>query len=417
MAGLDNKMAGLNKSLFLVPGSPCHMLSQATQLITQTQFINPNHISNNHYRRTIMNDLKKIMSGSGHRCGCSCFIIPPKVLERLSRNKKLSAEARKAFARTAKFDKEVRKVREAKAKLTQTALATLPGKMAPAQLAPAQLAPPSTPVYNCNHGVTLPGTLVPNPGSSADTTAKRAFVETRGVAKFYRQAFGRNSIDNAGMALISSIHFSVNYNNAFWNGSQMTYGDGDGNIFVDFTKADDVVGHELTHGVTQHSLGLSYADQAGGLNESISDVFGSMFRQWQAHQNVNQADWFIGKEIMGPGAIAQGFTCLRDMSNPGAAHCLAPQPTNFSQYHDGMDPHESSGIPNFAFYKAAMAMGGKSWLIAGKIWYQALTGTPPTPKMTMKAFANRTRSLAASLFSAKPAVKAAVNNAWVAVGL
>src|SRR5258706_14797775 len=358
-----------------------------------------------------MNDWQKIMSGSGHRCGCSCFIIPSKVLERFSRDKKLSAEARKAFANAARFDKEFRKVREAKAKLTLTALATLPS------MAAAPVAPPSVPVYNCNNGVTLPGTLVSNPGSSSDATAKRAFVETRGVAKFYQDVFGRNSIDNAGMAMLSSIHYSLNYNNAFWNGSQMTYGDGDGNIFIDFTKGNDVIGHELTHGVTQYTLGLTYQNQAGGLNESISDVFGSMFRQWQANQNVSQADWLIGKEIMGPGAIARGFTCLRDMSNPAASHCLSPQPTKFSQYKNGMDPHESSGIPNFAFYKAAMAIGGKSWQTAGKIWYQALTGFGPSPNMTMKAFANRTRSVAASLFPAKPALKTAGSNASTAVGL
>lgn len=361
-----------------------------------------------------MNDGQKIISASVHPCGCSCFIIPHKVLERFSRDKKLSAEERKAFANAARFDKEFRKVREAKSRLTLLAMERLPVMEAdPATVA----APPSVTVYNCNHHVKLPGTLISNPDSSSDATAKRAFVETTALANFYRTVFGRNSIDNAGMALLSSIHYSVKYNNAFWNGSQMTYGDGDGNIFVDFTKANDVIGHELTHGVTQHTLALSYENQPGGLNESVSDVFGSMFRQWQADQNVNQADWLIGKEIMGPGAIARGFTCLRDMSSPAGAHCLSPQPTKFSQYHNGMDPHESSGIPNFAFYKAAMAIGGKSWQTAGKIWYQALTGFGPTPNMTMKAFANRTRSLAGSLFPAKPAVKAAVNNAWKAVGL
>jgi Zn-dependent metalloprotease len=86
------------------------------------------------------------------------------------------------------------------------------------------------------------------------------------------------------MTLISSVHYLTNFNNAFWNGSQMTYGDGDGQIFVDFTLGNDVIGHELTHGVTQHSLALSYKNEAGGLNESVSDVFGSMFRQWQAGQ-------------------------------------------------------------------------------------------------------------------------------------
>src|SRR5262249_6946296 len=163
-------------------------------------------------------------------------------------------------------------------------------------------------------------------------TAKRAFVETTAVASFYQTLFGRNSVDNAGKTLLSSIHYSVKYNNAFWNGSQMTYGDGDGNIFIDFSMATDVIGHELTHGVTQYRLALNYTSQSGGLNESIPALFGSMFRQWRAGQDVPGADWLIGKEIMGPGALARGFTCLRDMSNPAAKHCLSPQPTKFSQY-------------------------------------------------------------------------------------
>jgi Zn-dependent metalloprotease len=364
-------------------------------------------------RRSLnLNNRADMVPGHFHGCMCTCFIIPPKVLERLARDRKLSAKTRKAFAETARFEKEWREVRAARTRLSLVAQQVLPsGLVAP------RPRPPAVTVFDCNHGTTLPGTLLSKPKTSSDATAKRGFVETTGVAKFYKKLFNRNSIDNAGMALISSIHFSVKYNNAFWNGSQMTYGDGDGNIFVDFTKGNDVIGHELTHGVTQHTLALSYSNQPGGLNESISDVFGSMFRQWQAKEDVTKADWLIGKDIMGPGALARGFTCLRDMSNPAAAHCLSPQPTKFSQYHDGMDPHDSSGIPNFAFYKAAMAIGGKSWKKAGKVWYEALTGSGPNPSMKMSAFAKRTRSLAASLFPSEPAVKAAIDAAWTAVGL
>ena len=354
-----------------------------------------------------------LLAGS-HHFGCQCFIIPADVLKRFASDKKLSAEERKGFAAAAKFEKVWREQRLARIKYINEAQSILPTGFA--AVGPAA-APPAILVDDCAQGNTLPGTPVPNPGTSSDATAKRAFVETAAVAKFYQTVFGRNSVNNAGMKLLSSIHYSVNYNNAFWNGSQMTYGDGDGNIFVDFTKGNDVIGHELTHGVTQYSAQLAYADQAGGLNESISDVFGSMFRQWQAKQDVTKADWLIGKEIMGPGAIARGLTCLRDMSNPAANHCLAPQPTKFSQYHNGMDPHYSSGIPNFAFYKAAMAIGGKSWVKAGKIWYQALTGFAPSPNMKMKVFANRTRTLAGSLFPTEPAVKIAVDKAWTAVGL
>jgi Zn-dependent metalloprotease len=242
-------------------------------------------------------------------------------------------------------------------------------------------------------------------------------VETQAVADFYQRVFGRNSLDDAGKTLMSSVHFSVNYNNAFWNGAQMVYGDGDGNIFLDFTQSNDVIAHELTHGVTEFSSQFAYVNEAGGLNESMSDVFGSMFRQWRAGQTADQADWLVGSEIMGPGARAKGFICLRDLSNPAAKHCLAPQPTRFEQYRTGMDPHASSGIANFAFFKAATAIGGNSWETVGQIWYATLTGFAPQPNMKMNVFANRTRRLAKTMFKADVAVFAAVDNGWAEVGL
>ena len=341
-----------------------------------------------------------------------CQIVPQKVLKRLSEDRRLSAEQRKTFADTIKIDVEFRKLRTQAGKLTRVA-----SLIAGPTLAPAVAVAPVVTVYNCSNGQAQPGVQIPNPATSTDATAKRAFDETTSVAAFYSQVFGRNSIDNGGMALISSIHYGTGYNNAFWNGSQMTYGDGDGSIFVDFTKGNDVIGHELTHGVTQHSLQLDYANEAGGLNESLSDCFGSMFRQWEAKQNVNQADWLIGKDIMGPASIQQGLTCLRDMANPAAKHCLAPQPTKFSQYKAGMDPHESSGIPNLAFCLIAKAVGGNSWDKVGQIWYKSMTGFGPTPAMKMKAFANRTRTVAAQLYPGNTAVAGAVDAGWKKVGL
>jgi Zn-dependent metalloprotease len=346
---------------------------------------------------------------------CSCFIVPKKVLERFANDNKLSTQQRQYFADAAKLEDEWRKTRAQAAKLVEMNRAMLPTGMTAASIATA--APPTLLVFDCQHGIALPGVPIPNPDASSDPSAKRAFKETKGVVDFYQQVFGRNSLDNAGLTLISSIHFSVNYNNAGWNGTQMSYGDGDGNIFIDFTKSNDVIGHELTHGITQFTAAFAYKNQSGGLNESMSDVFGSMFRQWSANQTVSAADWLIGKEIVGPGAAARGFTCLRDMSNPAAKHCLAPQPTHFSQYQNGMDPHDASGFPNLAFYKAATAIGGKSWEKTGKIWYQALTGFAPSPNMKMSVFANRTRTLAGSLFPADPTIKAAVDAAWKAVGL
>src|SRR5262249_7982870 len=153
-----------------------------------------------------------------------------------------------------------------------------------------------------------------------------------------------------------------------------------------------------THGVTQHSLQLDYSDDAGGLNESISDCFGSMFRQWQANEDVTKADWLIGADIMGPGAKRKGYTRLRSLTNPAGNKALAPQPTQYSQVTPGMDPHYSSGPPNLAFTTACLTLGGKSWEHIGRIWYTVLTTSGAQPSMTMPQFAARARQIAAQLY-------------------
>jgi Zn-dependent metalloprotease len=341
---------------------------------------------------------------------CHCHIIPNDVLERLAKDKNLSDAERKAFRDTAAIGSEIRKLRTQAGKLTSLTMAL---DAAPT-IIPAM---PAITVADCHHGQTLPGTPVARPETSSDVATKNAFEETTALAQFYQTVFGRNSVDGQGMTLGSSVHYGVNYNNAFWNGSRMTYGDGDNNIFIDFTRSTDVIGHELTHGVTQYTLQLGYTNEAGGLNESLSDCFGSMFRQWRADQDVTEADWLIGKDIMGPGAIAKGFTCLRDMASPGAEHCLAPQPFAYKDYTPKMDPHYSSGIPNLAFCTIAKAIGGNSWDITGKIWYAAMTQFRPSPNMKMKTFANRTRSLAKKMFAGNAAVFAAVDHGWTSVGL
>lgn len=344
------------------------------------------------------------------RLACGCFIIPKDVLDRFARDASLSAATRKAFADTSDQEAIWRKLRAASNVATKETLAV---RGVSATVAPA----PKVSVYDCANTTALPGTPVANPGSSADLTAKRAFDTTTAVAKFYKACFGRNSIDNAGMTLLSNIHYDVEYNNAFWDGRQMTYGDGDGKIFVDFTKSNDVIAHELTHGVTQYTLGLNYTNEAGGLNEHMSDAFGSMFRQWDAGQDVGSADWLIGSEIMGTTAQSRGFTCLRDMSNPGGAHCLSQQPFHYRDYRPGSDPHESSGIPNHAFYLAATALGGKTWEKLGKIWYASLAGGLASPNMKFKTFARRTRRAAKRLYPNDASVYAAVNAGWYGVGI
>ena len=341
---------------------------------------------------------------------CTCCIVPREVSTRLAQDKELSAELRKASFDSAQISHEFRDLRSRAAQATGVTLVHVGAHL---DLAPA----PLVTVYDCKHTWTLPGTPVPNPGNSSDPTAKRAFKEATGVAKFYKDIFNRNSIDDHGMTIMSSIHFGSNYDNAMWTGHEMVYGDGDGSNFIDFTLGDDVIGHELTHGVTQYTLQLGYSDEAGGLNESMSDCFGSMFRQWEKKQDVKKADWLIGHDIIGPVAKGRGYTCLRDMANPAARHCLAPQPTQYSQITPGMDPHYSSGPPNLAFCTACRTLGGKSWEKIGQVWYHSLTAFGPTPTMKMKPFADRTRQVAHTMYSSTPAVAAAVDQGWKHVGL
>ena len=335
------------------------------------------------------------------RLSCGCYIVPPSVLERLASDTSLNAETRSALTDTHQLESVWRKLRTAHGVATRDRL-----KLTKSHLALAGA--PAVTVSNCKHTQTLPGTPVPNPQNSSDPPSKNAFNEATGVAKFYQNCFGRNSVDGNGKTLVSSVHYGQKYDNAFWNGGQMVYGDGDGQLFVDFTMSNDVIGHELTHGVTQYTAGLTYTDEPGALNESVSDVFGSMYRQWSAGQTVNAADWLIGSGIMGPVAKQKGYTCLRDMANPGAKHCMSPQPVDYKHYVPHGDPHVNSGIPNRAFCLIANAIGGHSWEKAGKIWYGTLTNKKATKNMKFKDFALLSVSEAKALFPSDPSIEAAV---------
>lgn len=341
---------------------------------------------------------------------CVCHIVPKHVLDVISTDRRYPVQSRHAAAMTSRISEQLRGLR------TQALAVTATTQLTGSHLI-TLAAQPDIVVYDCMHTQTLPGRQVANPKSSRDQPVKRAFTATTGVAEFYRTIFHRNSLDNAGMTLVSSVHYGRNFNNAMWNGSQMLYGDGDGKIFVDFTRGDDVIGHELTHGVTQHTLQLSYSGDAGGLNESMSDCFGAMFQQWESKQDVNRASWLIGARIMGAAAKARGFRSLRNMANPADKACLAPQPVQYSQITPGMDPHYSSGPPNLAFCTACKAAGGYSWESVGQVWYDVLTTSGSQPNMTMRDFATRTRQAAHQLFPNRPAIVNAVDHGWKVIGL
>lgn len=276
-------------------------------------------------------------------------------------------------------------------------------------------------IYTAANRSALPGTVARTQDGPAgsDVAVDEAFDGLTATLRLYGDEFDRDSIDGRGMDLVGTVHYSRNYDNAFWNGSQMVFGDGDGTLFNRFTIAIDVMGHELTHGVTQYSGGLDDGDQPAALNESISDVFGSMVKQFHAspQQTADEADWLIGAGLLASGVNG---VALRSLKAPGTAYDdpvlgTDPQPADMSGFVEGGDPHVNSGIPNRAFYLAAVGLGGYSWERAGQVWYDVLTAPDRPTGLTFVDFAQRTVEAAAKAFGDDAA--AVVADAWQQVGI
>jgi Zn-dependent metalloprotease len=271
----------------------------------------------------------------------------------------------------------------------------------------------------------LPGTLVfsegDDPNSIKDEAVREAFDFSGITYDFYREVLSRNSLDDRGMSLISSVHFGRNYNNAFWNGEQMAYGDGDNRIFVRFSKSLEVVGHELSHGVVQHTSNLEYQGEPGALNEHFADVMGALVTQWHKGENVRDADWLVGNEIMGPEVKAKAirtFTEEKAFENDPILG-TDPQPKHMRDIYTGDEDnggvHINSGIPNHAFHIAALDLGGKSWEKAGPIWYKTLKRLDRFSKF--QDAANISCQVASTEFGSGSLEFKAVQSAWKAVGI
>ena len=253
----------------------------------------------------------------------------------------------------------------------------------------------------------------------------RAFAGLGSTRDFYKDVLDRNSLDGHGMRLNSYVHYSAGYNNAFWDGSQMVFGDGDGVLFTDFTRSLDVIAHELTHGVTEFTAGLEYHNQSGALNKSMSDVFGSLVKQWVGKETADQADWLIGAEVFTPDI---GADALRSLKAPGKAYNNPtlghdPQPDHMSKYvmlpdtddGDNGGVHINSGIPNKAFFLTAVGIGGFAWEAPGHIWYAALQAS--TRSTNFQQFADTTYLEAGQLYGSQSAEQQAVLSAWKEVGI
>lgn len=340
-------------------------------------------------------------------------ILPPHILRSIAEHG--SAAQRAAAAGTLSLDSTLRGLR---ALAAARAVAKVPR-------APAPGPRPNRRVFDARQGQELPGTPARVEGDAPvrDAAVNEAYDGLGATHDFFAGVFERDSIDDEGMALEATVHFGRRYNNAFWNGEQMVFGDGDGEMFNRFTIALDVIAHELGHGVTHDEARLEYYFQPGALNESMSDVFGSLVRQYQLRQTAASADWLIGRGLF-TGAI-QGVA-LRSMKAPGTAYDdpvigRDPQPAHMKDfvrtYDDNGGVHINSGIPNRAFYLAASAIGGYAWEKAGRIWYDALRDPQLRANTGFSRFARLTVSVASRLYGPGSDESSAVLGAWDQVGV
>jgi Zn-dependent metalloprotease len=270
----------------------------------------------------------------------------------------------------------------------------------------------------------LPGRPVRREGDDpvGDAAVDEAYDGLGATYALFHEVYGRASIDGLGMPLDATVHYGDRYDNAYWNGERMVFGDGDGEIFTRFTASLSVIGHELTHGITQYTADLAYAGQSGALNESVSDVFGVLVEQYARGEDAASASWLIGAGLFT--ADVEG-DALRSMSAPGTAYDddvlgADPQPGHMDDFvttsEDNGGVHINSGIPNRAFYLAATAIGGSAWEGAGRIWFDTLGGGL-SPATDFSAFASATMESADRRFGAGSSESDAVAAAWEEVGV
>jgi Zn-dependent metalloprotease len=342
-------------------------------------------------------------------CRCLNCITPPHLLKKLleSRDRDVREAALNTLLATARMRGE-RSVRAA-------TFAATPGAG-------------RRTIFDCRNSFVLASALLARTEdgeSSGDEAVNRSFDGLGSTREFYRTVFDRNSIDGRGMRLDGFVHHGVRYNNAFWDGREMVFGDGDGVIFTDFTKSIDVIAHELTHGVTEFTANLDYHKESGALNESVSDVFGSLVKQWSLDQTADVADWLIGPEVFTPDIQADA---LRSMKAPGTAYDSEvlgkdPQPDHMDRFvvlpdtdeGDNGGVHINSGIPNKAFYLTAVAISGFAWEAPGHIWYESLLAS--SQFTGFQEFANTTFLKAGELYGTNSAEQQAVASAWREVGI
>jgi Zn-dependent metalloprotease len=268
-------------------------------------------------------------------------------------------------------------------------------------------------IYTAKNRRHLPGSLVAGSmneaSQSKDPDIVGAWTYSDYFIRFCRTVLGLNIFNGENGIIKSTVHYYTKYNNSFFNGSQLIYGDGDKITFEDFAQDPSAVFHELWHWITDKTCGLINQDQSGSLNDSLSDVFASIIMQWMNGETVDEASWLIGERCV---IDINGVSyAVRSLADPGTAFVNHPymgtdqQPQDMTQYYSGSEDnggvHINSGIPNHAFYLFAKAIGGYSWDIPCKIWYKTITTSGLiSPNATFSEFAQATITTATELYAA-----------------
>jgi Zn-dependent metalloprotease len=280
-------------------------------------------------------------------------------------------------------------------------------------------------IFDSHRSPNLPGNLARSEGQppTGDVEIDRAYDNVGATFDLLWREYRRNSIDGWGGPVQASIRYRRRFDNAAWDGRRSIFGEGDGRFFHPFSNCLDVTAHELIHGVTEHEANLVYWGQSGALNESISDVFGSLVKQRSLDQTADQADWTIGDGLMTP--RVRGWhghpAVLRSLKAPGTAFHdpvlgRDRQPASMRDYvwtmKDNGGVHINSGIPNHAFYLASTEIGGRAWEKAGLIWYKALVSPALRRNAQFRDFARITARVAGRLFGARSLEHQAVADAW-----
>ncbi|KQO06330.1 peptidase M4 [Agreia sp. Leaf244] len=341
-----------------------------------------------------------------------CTIVPPYLLSRLSRLDEAGLGGVAAAAHETLMQTEP---------LRETRQAVAPRAATPSTAPPR----PDRTISDAGGREVLPGSVVRREGGaeSGDAAVDEAYDGLGATHALFADAFERSSIDGRGLGLDATVHYGSRYDNAFWDGERMVFGDGDGEVFRRFTLSLSVIGHELSHGVTQYSSALEYQGQSGALNESVSDVFGALVEQHSRGQSASEASWLIGEELFTD--MVEG-AALRSMKAPGTAYNddilgVDPQPAHMRDFVDTRDDnggvHINSGIPNRAFFLVADALGGYAWQRAGRIWYDTITAGGLEPRATFMEFARATVEAARARYGGTSDELDAVQRAWASVGV